>query len=130
MPSKVDKHFTFTLAIFQGLAHSLLTLTHRGSASLDSQVGRLRKGGERPLLSLSLSSCKLSLGLAWTYKLALAPWGHPACLVQHLDAFGPDPSPGDRILFVGKNAVKRWKVGQNLFWTLWCNPGWPQTQNL
>lgn len=42
-------------------------------------------------LSLSPSSCKLSLGLAWIYKLALAPCGHPAYLAQHLDSSGPDP---------------------------------------
>lgn len=43
--------------------------------------------------SLSTSSCKLSLGLAWTYKLALAPCGLPAYLVQHLDSSEPDLEP-------------------------------------
>lgn len=49
MPSKaVCQRFMFTLAIFQGLAQSLLTLAHSGFASLDSEVGRLRKGGWMP----------------------------------------------------------------------------------
>lgn len=79
VPSKVNKRFTFTLAIFQGLAQSLLTLAHSGSASLDSQVGRLRKGGGRLLLFLPFLAVSSGLDLLgyinWLYK---CPWGRPA----------------------------------------------------